>query len=143
GVAPAAVARFDERGLGAGGRAAADRARRAEQEETPPHGAYVCNHATRQGASGFGCAARHTLGNMRGLVPAPTSPRHRRPIVSRRLTMCSLVTLLAGCNNFTPPTIPAPASGPAPDTTIASGPRARTRLTTATLELQATDATAT
>src|SRR5438105_3381285 len=63
-------------------------------------------------------------------------------------TVIRLVALLLGlasasCDKFAAPTLPPAATGPAPATTISSAPRARTRLRTATLQLQASDPAAT
>lgn len=58
----------------------------------------------------------------------------------RSLVILASFLAIASCDRFTPPSPPPPATGTPPETSLPAAPRAKTRLTTATFELQATPA---
>lgn len=59
-----------------------------------------------------------------------------------RWAMLMMLGLGASCDKFTPPTLPPAATGPAPETTLTGGPRARTRLTQFTAQLASNETSA-
>lgn len=70
---------------------------------------------------------------------AASTPRTSGPLAFGLAV--ALATALAGCDKFTPPVAPPPATGPAPETTITGAPT-RTRLRTLSLQLGSSEPSA-